>query len=71
MAKPKSTFAQQGGIFAKIDFPDYQFREFPKLVGPKEGRVLVHDADEERAALNQATAHAEKSSTLKLPEKRA
>lgn len=40
-------------IFDHIDFPAYEYREYPKMVGPLDhpNRVTVHNADEEKAAL--------------------
>ncbi|CAB4142319.1 hypothetical protein UFOVP1414_69 [uncultured Caudovirales phage] len=48
---------QQAGsvIFAHMQFPEYQFREFPKWVTASNGeRVLVQNAEEEESVCEVA-----------------
>lgn len=45
-------------IYSRIQFPPYEYREFPKWIAPAEGAapVLVHSAEEEAALVAPAEA---------------
>ena len=48
MAKPRQHYL---GVYANMDFPEYQFQEYPKVVGYRDEKksdpIIVADAKEE------------------------
>lgn len=38
--------------FDKLDFPDYEFREFPQMLYSPDGRSIVVSDEKEKAALD-------------------
>lgn len=62
------------GVFENMDFPDYKFQEYPKVVGYRDDKrtdpILVNDAREEVEFLSKGAPGAVKSREEELADER-